>query len=141
MKEYTITMTREQLKLILEVVEAMARAKIGQFSQLIENLTDKNGNSLYDWDLIKQIEKILKPAMGLESNQSWGVGKFKEADELIDIYEVIRYHLAWEMAIEEGRVSSLDDKRDWKTMMGVSFDEPFHWNKEVPLIKVEIKKE
>lgn len=137
MKTYTIEVTDYHLRLLSNICEVMGRAKIGQFSNFIRELKDKDGKSLDSWGLKEEIECILKPLMGLDKNQSWSVCKYEDADVLFDIYEVIRHKLSWDDAVNKGKVKTRDQKeRDYSTMMGVSYEQPFHWNNAVPLITI-----
>ena len=131
MNMYTLTLTEQQLRMIEGALESVARMSLGQPEMCLQYAKDTEGVPLYDYSLTKQIEEIIKPKMGLLPNASWGVGAFPETDAMIDIRDVIRHRLSWDIAVKEGLTDG--NKRVWSSMMGVCYDEPFHWNKKIPL--------
>jgi hypothetical protein len=133
MRQYNLTLTKEQLQMIDYALEATARFSIGQPSMMVEQLIAPETQE--KWDLAEQIEKLIKPVMGLSSNASYGVGKDPRVDALLDLHEVIRHHLSWERAKEESLTTGYE--RDWSTMMTVNYDAPHHWSKSIPLATLE----
>lgn len=73
------------------------------------------------------IEELVKPVLHLDVNESYGVGKFEDADIVWDMYEMIRYRLAND-SLKEGETPNCLDVR---------FDPPFHWNPKIPQITIE----
>lgn len=137
---YELILSKEQLHAVSSALEIVSRLKIGQWGMAVETCKDKEGNYIYDWDVAQQIENIIKPIMGLERNQSWGVGRFEDADILWDIHQVLRHRLSWDYAIEKGYVENEQEHRNWSKMLGVTYDEPMKFSKQpLPLIK-KIKK-
>lgn len=136
MKQYKLILNERQLIAISSACEIVCRLKSGQWSMAVESCEDERGNHLFDWDLVKQIEDIIKPRMGLEYNQSWGIGKNESADILWDIHQVLRHQISWDRAREQGHVSQEGNARNWSKMWGVSYDEPMQFSKE-PLLKIE----
>ena len=45
----------------------------------------KDGDSLYGWDIQEEVSKLLKPKMGLQNNESFGVNNF---DGLVQVSKV-----------------------------------------------------
>lgn len=135
--EYQITLTKEQVLFISRACEVVARVKLGQFSALVEDMQLPENCEMTQWELICYINRLLKPILGLDQNASWSVGKFPDADILFDIHEVLRHQIAWDNAIDSGKVESMDmEKRDFTSMVSVQYDTPYQWNKTVPLLKI-----
>jgi hypothetical protein len=53
-----------------------------------------------------------------------------------DLYQAIRYRLAWDGAVAHGVIQNANARRKWPEMMGVHYDEPMQTGKE-PIAKVE----
>jgi len=132
---YRITVTEEQLQAIRDACEIKTRLHIGQLDEALRCCYDRDGRSVVDYDTIKAVEAIIKPLQGLTSNSSWGVGAFRTADRLWEIYSTIRHRLSWDRAYREGIVQP-GEPRNWSEMMGVQYDEPVSVSGE-PLPKVE----
>jgi hypothetical protein len=128
---YNLTVTKKQLQMIDRALEAVARMSIGQPAMCVEYALENDSHLLLKEgrDIIESVESIIKPAIGLSRNSSYGVGKYPYTDNIIDIHEVIRYHLSWEHAEYEGLVNE-DGTRNWSKMMGVNYDKPHHWGDE-----------
>lgn len=101
----------------------------------VSTCKNRNGNYIHDWDLVKEIESKIKPLMGLNENEIWGVGKDEPTDVLWDVYQVLHHRISWDYAKEQGYVKGDEDKRDWSKMTGVSYDEPMRFSTQ-PLPKI-----
>lgn len=131
-KIYKITLTESQLRLLSEHSERSARVIAGQLEYGIRDILlealNKSGNR--NENTIKLIDDVLHFLKGicwnLPSHSAYGVGYDKESDTLWDMYEVIRHQL-WR------------DSEDRVEYTNSSYPAS-HWNKEVPLIEVELVK-
>lgn len=140
MNRYRLEVTEAQLRAIDLACEVCARIQIGQPGMALDMLGIHNGDGqdVMHYDLERLIDATIKPAMGLELNASFGVGKFTDADNLFDLHAAIRFRLAWDVAMAEGVVQP-GEPRKWPEMMGVSFDSPMGWGDQpLPVVaKIE----
>lgn len=134
MKKYKIELTEYQLYLLKDAVENQFRNIIGQLDIGIKDICYEaikrhypELSTYYDRielnekakDLINQLHCL---CWNQTPNASYGVKYSEESDTLIDMNEVIRHFLY---------------KERGDTAMTVDGDKPFHWNKDVELIKIE----
>ena len=102
MDEYTIKLNEEQLRIIQMALNATFRFKMGDFSDMLNQLTDIKGNFfkgndvIFDIKVEKQIEGILKPLMGLKHNETIGIGILSSIDQMVVMHDCIRYELCME---------------------------------------------
>lgn len=120
---YQLTVTGEQAAILRDACELLARCRLGQIVDACQEVLDEQGRAAVPYEIARHCESLCKAAAGLGVNASWGVGKHRAADLPFDLYQVIRYRLAWDCALEEGRVQPGEARR-WPDMMGVCFDEP-----------------
>ncbi len=133
-KVYTLTLTEKQLKYIADACESCGRVAIGQFDKMLDYCRNNEGNFINNYNLTKAVESIIKPAMGLSMNSSYGVGKFDHADILLDMYQTIRHRLAWDNAYATG-ILKPGERRKYEHMMTVDYDPPSKWGSEpIPII-------
>lgn len=92
-EKYKLTVTKEQLQLINKACNVLSRVKMGQFHELLEELKDKDGKWLFDHDLLDDVNKLIKPKMGLLGGRSFGVNKFDDTDVLFTIHNCLRHQL------------------------------------------------
>ena len=131
---YTITVTETQLGHLRDACELLARCRIGQIDAACREVLDEHGRAAVPYDAAKQAEDLVKASIGLSPNGSWGVGKHGTADIPWDMYQVFRHRLAWDQAYEEGIIQP-GAKRDYYSMMGVSYDPPMqHGAEPLPII-------
>ncbi len=127
--KYTLTLTRSQAQSIARACETVARLQCGQIQEL-----------LYVVDMMKPIDRDLAYAQldnvkatlfpELARNASYGVGNRQcgaEHDLLWDVYQVIRFKLAWDDIAEGKRKAA-----DW----GVDMNSPMRYGDE-PLATIE----
>lgn len=142
-KTYTVTLTEEQLKVIEQATEFFARIQGGQIREVFDHLPLRKD---MDWgryheiqdEITKMMPDILKDGIDGWSS-SFGVGNTclpKAHDIAWDIYSTFRYYRSWQYAIDQNWVEDFDSPRDWTKMMGVNYDNPFHWSQE-PLPTVQ----
>lgn len=134
--KYNLILTENQCLAISSACDIVCRLMSGQWSQAVECCRDKNGENIFDYDLVKKIESIIKPEMGLNPDEYWGVGKYEDADILWDIHQVLRHRISWDLAIKQGLIENEESQRDWSTMRGVSFSEPMKFSKTEPLPEI-----
>lgn len=138
-KHYVVLFSREQLQGVQLALEVLARLQIGQIGPALDEMLNNSDKSrCFDYEIQDKIERLIKPYLDLERNQSWGVGKFKSTDTLWDMYEVIRNRMAWDQALESGRITQeeYDQRIPDKDMWSNQYDTPMHWNKDVDLVKI-----
>ena len=142
-KTFTLTLSEKQAQTISTACELMSRIHGGQILEAFEHLPLKKDinwgvyHEIKD-DLTKRMPEILMDGIN-GWNSSFGVGN-KELPESHDIawdlYQVIRHHLSWQRAVENGIVESMDSPREFLKMMGVNYDTPMNFGSE-PLAKME----
>lgn len=138
---YQITLTKEQLQLLMLTCEIQSRLIIGQtdkaddiFLEAIarhkydsKNNPDYWKSEEYDHDrawITETLEELHCTCWQQASNQFYGVHYSKQSDSLIDMVEVIRHQL-W--IDQEGEKSSITND---------SFPAN-HWNREDQLIEIK----
>lgn len=131
MSNYVMELSKNQLQTISLACEVCARLKTGQVKAALSllELLDIKGQPVDAYELSKVVEPIIKAAMKLEPNASWGVGYNEKVDSLYDIHDVIKHRLAWDEAYDKGIVSE-GESRKWPEMMAVDYDEPMQYSLE-----------
>ena len=127
--KYNLQCDEEQLKIITKSLDLFSRILIGQFDEVALVFRDENiNNDNFDFCKINNLSnefRKLKEDIGLYSNSNYGIHNDKfvsdSARKAYDILQVIRYKLAWDKVNKDPK----KDERDFKTMFGVSFDEPY----------------
>ena len=142
MKTYNLTVTEEQLKVISTACELLSRIQGGQIREAFEHLPLKKD---IDWSVYHEIQdEVTKrmPEILRDSVDGWrshfGVGNPdlpKTHDIAWDLYQVIRYEISTEKAIEDGIIQNKGERK-FPEMMTVNFDKPLNFGTE-PLAKVE----
>jgi hypothetical protein len=138
MKTYTIELNEKQAALLSSACELIAGLGINQMREVFRHLPIDYNNIDYTayYDDQFAIESIIKKYI----KKTPFDGHLKEESDIAwDLHQVIRNELSWEWAIERGIVSSKGDERNWKEMIGVSYDEPLKTSKE-PLAKITVNK-
>lgn len=91
-----LTLTEEQAKVVSTACEFYARIRMGQFDEIIYHTLDFGINT-DDYcnrrdkahDLLFAARKELFPELH-GYGHSYGIGKFKDADQAFDVYQVLR---------------------------------------------------
>lgn len=132
-KKYTLTITEKQLQVISTACELLARIQGGQVREVFEHLPLKkeiNWKAYHEIqdELTKRMPEILKN--GIDGwGSSFGVGS-KELPETHDIawdlYQVIRYELSTQQAIDEGLIEKKGERK-FPEMIFVNYDPPHKW--------------
>lgn len=94
--KYELILTEEQAKVVATACEFYARIRMGQFQEIIYNTLDmemdcddycKRRDAAHE--LLFEARKHLFPELH-GYGHSYGVGKFKDADQAYDVYQVLR---------------------------------------------------
>lgn len=141
-KTYTLQVTEEQLKVISTACELLARIQGGQILEAFEHLPLKKG---VDWsvyheikdEVTKRMPEILEDGIdGWRSHFGVGSPKLPDSHDIAwDLYQVIRYEISTEKAIEDGIIQKKGERK-FPEMMFVNYDPPMKFGTE-PLAKIE----
>lgn len=138
---YQITLTKEQLQLLMRTCEIQSRLIIGQTDKLDDIFLEAIARHKYDYKnnpdywksdeynedrewITETLEELHKRCWQQATNQFYGVNYSKQSDSLIDMVEVIRHQL-WK-----------DTEGEKSTITNNAFP-AFHWNKEEKLIEIK----
>lgn len=127
---YSLTMTKEQAETLSKATEILARLGIGQFRDALECLPLSEFLPNGWQEDISRIGNMLSRHMicGVDgSGSSLGI-HHKDVNAMSkiawDLHQVLRHRLAWDKAVKNGVVESVDSPRKWPEMMQVFYDEP-----------------
>jgi len=144
-KTYTLTITEKQARALMDACELLSRIQGGQVREVFEYLPLKKG---VDWEVYHQIQDELTKRMpeilkdGIDGwSRSFGVGhpELPESHDISwDLYQVIRYEISTQQAIDDGIIQKKGE-RDFSKMMSVNYDPPMRFGSE-KLAKMELKK-
>lgn len=135
-KLYNLQITEKQLQVISTACELLSRIQGGQVREVFDHLPLRKD---MDWgvyheikdELTKRMPEILKDGIN-GWNSSFGLGH-KELPESHDIswdlYQVIRYELSTQKAIDDGLIQKRGERK-FPEMMYVSFDTPMKYGVE-----------
>lgn len=132
--EYNLKCNEEQLKVIQKSLDLFSRILIGQIDEVVHVFRNENINNYkFDFNKINNLSheiRKLKTNIELCPNSSFGIHNSDfvpdSSRKAYDILQVIRHKLSWDSV---GKDPKKDD-RDYKTMFGVSFDEPYKSSKD-----------
>lgn len=131
--KYSLTINKEQARVICEALEVYSRLKHGQIDELRNLFRDRwcEPNGSFNWSseyLFDALKSVIFPE--LEKNSYHGVGSkiYPESTVALDVMQVLRYRLAWDRLEAEGK----DKPEHW----GVHYNEPMRFGSE-PLAKIE----
>lgn len=133
---YQITLTATQAAMVRDACELLFRCRIGQIGEACRYVLDANGRASVPYEVKQDAEDMVKAAVGLPMNASWGVGKFDVADQACDLYQVIRHRLAWDRAYSDGMIKP-GELRRWPEMLAVHYDPPLHLSTQ-PLATIKV---
>jgi len=143
-KSYQVTLTKNQAQVLMVATEVLARLGIGQFRDALRHLPLSEYSPPGWHEALDTIGCILSQFTkdnvdGYRSSLGIHNSKTGEDSKIAwDLYQVLRHHLSWEDAVAEGKVESMNGRRNWDTMMTVNYDEPMVSSLE-PLAKIETK--
>jgi hypothetical protein len=132
----TITCSESQLRLLSWSCDLVSRIQICQFDRIADIIEPSGPDPDFKrlWDFRDDLDR-LKSYWGLSKNASYGIFSEEVSDTartLWDMYQVIRNRLAY-----DSNPGVTPGNRWEKGKFTVDFDEPFHADKETPLIKVK----
>jgi hypothetical protein len=139
---YTLEVTEKQLQVISQACELLSRTQIGQWMEAFRLLPKSPHAS---WETVHAISDAIKRLMpsilegGIDgAHSSLGIGHpaLPESQAVSwDLHQSIRHCLAWDNAVKEGLVESVDSPRKWPEMLGVAYDSPYKIGNE-PLVEI-----
>jgi hypothetical protein len=135
-KLYNLQVTEKQLQVISTACELLSRIQGGQVREVFDHLPLRKD---MDWgvyheiqdELTKRMPQILKDGIDGWSS-SFGVGHpdLPESHDISwDLYQVIRYELSTQKAIDDGIIQKRGERK-FPEMMYVSFDSPMKYGVE-----------
>lgn len=137
---YTLTMTEAQARVVQQALNVYFRLHLGQIHDAFDCLPVTEPAWYGEKEsaaraVAAAFHHRLHPCANLGSG-SLGVNHpdFK-ARAAVDIHDTIRHRLAWDKAQAEC-LTNHDGSRNWKTMLGVQYDEPMHYGTD-PLPTIE----
>lgn len=98
---YVLTMTPEQAHTLCRACELYTRLHIGQLDELSMELMDLREDDFCERrdkaeELLAQLKQIFfSPRLNPSRGASYGVGNDKQSGRAWDIYQVVRYAVAW----------------------------------------------
>lgn len=95
-KQYKLTLSEAQAKVVAKACEFYARIGYGQYSEILWNFMDLSGDD--DYERRDEAERLLfearaqiYPDLGKARGASYGIGRNDEWDRSYDVYQVLRY--------------------------------------------------
>ena len=135
-KLYNLQVTEKQLQVISTACELLSRIQGGQVREAFDHLPLRKN---IDWgvyheiqdELTKRMPEILKDGIdGYRSSFGVGHSDLPESQAISwDLYQVIRYELSTQRAIDEGLIQKRGERK-FPEMMYVSFDTPMKYGVE-----------
>ena len=135
-KNYNLQVTEKQLQVISTACELLSRIQGGQVREAFEHLPLRKD---MDWgvyheikdELTKRMPEILKDGIdGYRSSFGVGHPDLPESHDISwDLYQVIRYELSTQKAIDDGIIQKRGERK-FPEMMYVSFDTPMKYGVE-----------
>jgi hypothetical protein len=139
---YSVKLTRSQLRTIMAALDFYQRMQMGQVREMISVLPWAEN---VDWAAVHALLDVFGAAISAHTTSNVGRNAYLSvgsdalpADNSMayDIRRTIEHFLSWECAVEEGLIQSMSSPRNWRTMLGVNYDEPAHYSPEpLPTIK------
>lgn len=133
----TKDLSLEESQILSRACDVYARTLMGQFNESMDNLPMKKGADYGKFWQIKDFVRTLLPGVLIHGIDGWasslGVGSpdlNPKSNIAVDIHQVIRHRLAWDRAVKDKIVESVDSPRKWPQMIQVFYDTPFHWGSE-----------
>lgn len=136
-KKYRLELDEQQAQLVIQALDLGTRLHMGQTNivgEYLQGCSPRNANhEIVD----SALELLRRECFGFTRNESFGITSEKISDDaraMWDIHQVLRHRLSWDRA-------GNPETRDWKTMMGVNYDEPRRSSHSVELPKIETVEE
>lgn len=95
-KQYKLTLSETQARVVAKACEFYARIGYGQYSEILWNFMDmKNDDAIERRDeaerLLFEARAQIYPDLGEMRGASYGIGRNDEWDRSYDVYQVLRY--------------------------------------------------
>lgn len=109
---YVLELTPEQSRAIQRACEFYARMRFGQFQEVTWQLMNFRDDDFCERrdkaeDLLFEARKFIYPELETRGH-SYGVGRDYEADSAWEVYEALRYEMAWHEHPEGGITVNFD---------------------------------
>ena len=95
-KQYKLTLSEAQAKVVAKACEFYARIGYGQYREILWNFLDWKADDAHERS--EEAEKLLYearakvyPELGAHIGTSYGIGHFDHMDRAYDVYQVLRY--------------------------------------------------
>lgn len=95
-----LVLSTQEARFLCRVTEFFARMRMGQWDNIVYTCIDIRDNAFCEKrdELIPRLmtcRVMVYPYLRTHYGSSYGVGKFLDADTAWEIYEVVRYRMAW----------------------------------------------
>lgn len=123
--KYQIELTKDQVEYLSMACEIVARLGMGQIDDALRELPGFE----IDHDILDLIRQLgMNPC---------GIAEAEDRHRILwDIYQVLRHELAWQWAVDNGIIESMENKRKWPEMIQVWYDDPCQQGTQ-PLCKIK----
>lgn len=130
--EYTLTINKEQARIICEALELYSRLKHGQIDELRNLFRDRwcAPNSQFNWDnewIFAQLKAMIFPDLAFGAYYGVGSKIYPESTVAWDVMQVLRHRLAWDRLKAEGKTEP--------EFYGVQYNPPMRFGSE-PLAEI-----
>jgi hypothetical protein len=134
-KDNRLICSEEHLRILSWACDLVSRLQICQFDRVADIVYPQNDPDFKKlWEFREKLDS-LKFYWGMSHSMSYGIFSEEVSDTartLWDIHQVIRNRLSY-----DANPGITPENRWEKGKFTVDFDEPFHANKEIPLVKVK----
>jgi hypothetical protein len=95
-KQYKLTLSEAQAKIVGKACEFYARIGYGQYSEILWNFMDFTADDAHERRdeaerLLFEARAQIYPDLGKMRGASYGIGRNDELDRSYDVYQVLRY--------------------------------------------------
>lgn len=135
-RNYKLEISEKQASIIQRALELFSRVHIGQLQYVLEQFRQHwiKPKKDCDFEECEKLMSLLKMHLtGFKMNESYGIHSLEVDDDARiawDLQQVIRHRVSWDR-------EDNPKNRNWKTMMGVNFDEPMKSSSSECLSKIE----
>lgn len=135
MGNYILTITERQAETLIQATEVLARLGMGQFRDALGYLPTREyipEGWHEDMDTIGGIlSRHMDSTLGIRHRD------VRESSKIAwDLHQVLRHRLAWDNAVRNGVIESVETPRKWPDMMQVFYDDPMRVSNQ-PLATIE----
>ena len=133
---YTLKVSKKQAEVISRACDVYARLLMGQMDEAFDCIPlKKDVDYTRLWEIKRSLQVMLPEILihdidGFSSSLGVCSPELDENSNIaVDIHQVIRYELSMEKALEDGVISSKEERK-WPEMMTVNYDKPHKWSDE-----------